>query len=428
MPCSLMSIFRDLYTGIQTTCYIWFKELRQVVKDEGVFMFFIVVPIMYPLLYSWIYNNEAIHEVPVCVVDQSHSGLSRELVRMCDASSDVHVAYYAQDLDEAKSLVSRQLVQGIYLIPSDFETRLLRMEQATVSVYCDMSLMLAYKAVFQTVQGVTQVMGSRLKTKIAGNITVREEEISSLPLDYGDVALFNPQGGYGSSVLPAVLMLILQQTLVLGIGLSAGTSREANPHRNLIPVADMRYNHPLPIVLGKFMCYAMIYAVMGTWLSAAVPRLFHFPQLATWPTLLAMMTPYVIACIFFGMVMSCMVKYRENVMLLMVFISVPLLFMTGVSWPQNNIPGMWQGVSWLFPSTFGARAFVRLNSMGATLNDISTEYRILWIQAIAYFVLAISLYRYQIYRVHRAAHERHLFLQQKYAAMKNKLVSKVKGN
>ena len=194
MRCSLMSIFRDIYSGIQTTCYIWFKELRQVVKDEGVFMFFILVPILYPLLYSWIYNNEAIHEVPVCVVDDSHSGLSRELIRKCDASPDVHIAFYAQDLDEAKSLVSRQLVEGIYFIPSDFETRLLRMEQATVSVYCDMSLMLAYKAVFQTLQAVTMEMGSKLKTRLASSITVRDEEISALPLDYGDVALFNPQG------------------------------------------------------------------------------------------------------------------------------------------------------------------------------------------------------------------------------------------
>jgi ABC-2 type transport system permease protein len=270
-------------------------------------------------------------------------------------------------------------------------------------------------------------MGSKLKTRLASSITVRDEEISALPLDYGDVALFNPQGGYGSSVLPAVLMLILQQTLVLGIGLSAGTAREANPHRNLIPVADVRYSHPLPIVLGKFMCYLMIYAVMGTWLCAAIPRMFHFPQLATWTSLLALMMPFVIACIFFGMVMSCMVKYRENVMLLVVFISVPLLFMSGVSWPQSNIPGMWQGVSWLFPSTFGARAFVRLNTMGATVADVATELRILWMQAGAYFILAICLYRYQIYRVHRAAHERHLFLQEKYAATKQKLVSKIKG-
>jgi len=95
------------------------------------------------------------------------------------------------------------------------------------------------------------------------------------------------------------------------------------------------------------------------------------------------------------------VKYRENVMLIMVFVSVPLLFMTGISWPQSNIPGYWQGVSWLFPSTFGARAFVRLNSMGATPADVLTEFRILWVQAGAYLIIACMVYRFQFFLAKR---------------------------
>ena len=401
MLCSPMSIFHNIYEGIVNTCFIWRKEMTQVMKDEGVLIFFILVPLIYPILYSWIYNNETVHDVPVCVVDQSHSSLSRQFIHMVDASADVRVAYYAQDLDEAKSLVSRQLVKGVYLIPSDFETNILRMEQGTVSVYCDMSLMLTYKAIFQTVQLVTMEMGKEIQTKLGGHYTAREEVIAARPLDYADVPIFNPQGGYGSFVLPAVLMLILQQTLALGIGLSAGTSRDENIGRCLIPFRDPHYRATLPIVFGKAVCYLMIYGVMGTWLVAAVPRLFHFPQLAEWTTLLALMIPYTLACIFFGMVVSCMVKYRENVMLLMVFVSVPLLFLTGVSWPQSNIPGMWQGVSWLFPSTFGARAFVRLNSMGASLGDVLTELRILWIHVGCYFLITLCVYRFQIYRISR---------------------------
>ena len=408
-----MSIFRKIYEDLQHVCYIWRRELKQVVKDEGVLIFFIVVPIAYPLLYSWIYNNETVHEVPVCVVDMSNTGLSREFVHKCDASPDIRVAYFAQDLDEGKSLVSRQLVKGVYFIPPDFETNILRMKQSIVSVYCDMSLMLTYKAIYQTSMMVSMEMGKQIQTEMSGLHTSREEAISARPLDYADVPIFNPQGGYGSFILPAVLMLILQQTLVLGIGLSAGTAREENPLKALVPVGDKRYESSFAIVFGKAMVYFMIYAVMGAWLVAGVPRLFHFPQLATWQSLLTIMLPYVLACIFFGMVVSCLVKYRENVMLIMVFASVPMLFLTGVSWPQSNIPSWLQGVSWLFPSTFGARAYVRMNSMGATLYDVLTEYRILWIQTGAYFLLAVAVYRYQILRGRRYAKEHLQHLRQK---------------
>ena len=130
-----------------------------------------------------------------------------------------------------------------------------------------------------------------------------------------------------SFVLPAVLMLIVQQALVLGIGLSAGTARESNRFQNLVP-PDRRYYHGMfRVVFGKAMCYLMIYILMGAWLTIIVPRLFHFPCLAHWQDLLAIMLPYTLACIFFGMSVSCLVRYRENAMLIMVFVSVPLALM-----------------------------------------------------------------------------------------------------
>lgn len=410
-----MSIFRNIHDSLQDICFVWREEMKQVFKDEGVIIFFFVVPLIYPLLYSWIYNNEKWEEVPVVVVDHSHSALSRKFVRMCDASPDVKVAFYAQDMDEAKSLISRQLVRGIYYFPADFDVNVSRLQQATVGVYCDMSLMLGYKAVFQTAQMVSMEMGKQIKTKLGRNYTVREEAISTQPLAVDDVPLFNPSGGYGSFILPGVLMLILQQTLALGIGLSAGTTREESRYGWLVPLSR-HYNGTLRIVLGKALCYFMIYAVIAAWLVAGVPRLFHFPQLAEWWPLMVIMFPYLLACIFFGMTMSCMVKYRENVMLLMVFVSVPLLFMAGASWPQSNIPGFWQGVSWLFPSTFGVRAYIRLNSMGASLQDVAQEYRILWVHVFVYFVAACAVYRYQIHLARKHKNERLTELRQNKAA------------
>jgi ABC-2 type transport system permease protein len=398
-------MLKRIYEGIVDICYVWREEMKQVFKDEGVIIFFFLVPLAYPLLYSWIYNNEAVHDVPVVVVDDSHSALSRKFIRMCDASPDVKIACHAQDIDEAKSLISRQIVKGIYYFPPDFDNRINRLEQATVSVYCDMSLMLAYKAVYQTAQLVSMEMGKDIKLKLAAHYSAHEESVASKPLDYDDVAIFNPAGGYGTAILPGVLILILQQTLALGIGLSAGTTREKSRYGWLIPVSR-HYHCPMRIVWGKTLCYFMIYAVMGFWLTIAVPHIFHFLQLASWQSIMALLLPYILACIFFGMTVSCMVKYRENVMLLMVFVSVPLLFMTGISWPQSNIPAFWQGVSWIFPSTFAARAYVRLNSMGASLSDVYLEYSILWLHTIVYFTLACLVYRYQTQQARKDVHRR----------------------
>ena len=140
-------LFSKIRNGIKDMCYIWAKEMRSTITDEGVLIFFILVPLLYPLLYSWIYNNEVVRDVPVAIVDQSHSQISREFIRSFDAGSDVKAAYYCNSIEEAKDLIGKQVVHGLLYFPDDFAHKLYRGEQAHVGVYCDMSLRLTYKAI-----------------------------------------------------------------------------------------------------------------------------------------------------------------------------------------------------------------------------------------------------------------------------------------
>ena len=382
-------------------CHIWLDEMRTIWKDEGVLIFFILVPLFYPLLYSWIYTNEVVREVPVVVVDMSHSNMSREFIRQFDASPDTRVAYYCNSLDEAKDIVGRQEAFGVIYFPTDFQTNVVRMEQSRVSVFCDMSFMLYYKAIFQTATAVAGNMNAGIQVSRAGNWTDREDEITTKPLDFDEVQMFNTTGGYGNFIIPGVLMLIIQQTLLLGVGLSAGTARERSHKGSFLP-DDAYYDGVFRTVLGRALCYFMIYTVVAAYVALVVPRMFSFTSLLSPGDTFWFMLPYVLSCIFFSMIVSCTILHRENIILVVVFTSVPLLFISGVSWPQSAIPEFWQWLSWLFPSTFGIRGFVRMNTMGALLGDVRTEYIVLWAQTIAYFFITCLLYRWQIIKRRRA--------------------------
>ena len=382
-------------------CHIWLDEMRTIWKDEGVLIFFILVPLFYPLLYSWIYTNEVVREVPVAVVDMSHSNMSREFIRQFDASPDTRVAYYCNSLDEAKDIVGRQEAFGVIYFPTDFQTNVVRMERSRVSVFCDMSFMLYYKAIFQTATAVAGNVNAGIQVSRAGNWTDREDEITTKPLDFDEVQMFNTTGGYGNFIIPGVLMLIIQQTLLLGVGLSAGTARERSHKGSFLP-DDAYYDGVFRTVLGRALCYFMIYTVVAAYVALVVPRMFSFTSLLSPGDTFWFMLPYVLSCIFFSMIVSCTILHRENIILVVVFTSVPLLFISGVSWPQSAIPEFWQWLSWLFPSTFGIRGFVRMNTMGALLGDVRTEYIALWAQTIAYFFITCLLYRWQIIKRRRA--------------------------
>ena len=388
---------RIIKEGLHDMSIIWANEMKMTVKDEAVLIFFLLASTIYPFLYSWIYNNEVVREVPVAVVDYSHSAESRKFIRLCNASPDVKVAYHCTSLAEAKDLVGRQKVKGVLYFPSDFDTNICRGEQAHVSVFCDMSLMLTYKAIYQTAQAVSSHMGSEIQLASSTGFTDRDDEVTVRPLEFDEVSIFNPTGGYGSFLLPAVLILVIQQTLLLGIGLAAGTNRENNRYGELIPI-DQHYRGLFRIVMGKALCYFMIYALVAAYLTMILPSLFHFPLLGSLRSLIGLMVPYILACIFFGITLSCLVRYRENVMLLVVVTSLPFLFLSGISWPSEGIPAFWKGISWLLPSTFGVKGYIAVNSMGATLQDISHEYFVLWAQSLIYFFTSCLFYKVQIDR------------------------------
>ena len=376
---------------------IWYNELTTVMRDKGILIFILFVPFAYPLLYSYVYTNEVVREVPAAVVDEAHCALSREFTRHVDASPDVRVVAHCTSMAEAEELQKRQKVYGIMRIPKSFDRDLWQGEQTTIGLYCDMSSMLYYKALMLTATNVSLEMNKDIKVSYTRPSTTREEEVQRMPIEYDEVALYNPQSGFAAFLIPPVLMLIIQQTLLLGIGMSAGDTREKNMGC-LFPLNRL-YKHPLHIVTGKMLFYLLLYILMGIYMYSCVTSMFSLPQIGDYLTFLAFLIPFLLACIFLAMTLSALVYRREDCIMLFVFLSVPLLFLSGISWPGAVMPPFWRYVSWLFPSTFGMNAYVRITSMGCTLSDIRLEYWGLWAQAAVYFSLAFWLYWREIRRL-----------------------------
>ncbi|MEY8611019.1 ABC transporter permease [Parabacteroides segnis] len=383
--------------GILDTFFIWKDELKNVFKDSGVMIFFFLVPFIYPLLYAFIYNNEVVHNARMVVVDQSDSYLSRDYIRKVDATADVKVVAVCSDMEEAKRMMDAKEAYGILYFPSEFSKNIHKGKQATVSLYCDMSALLFYKAFLLATTEVSLEIGKELRAQNNPSSTIEQEKITINPIPYESVALFNSQNGFASFLVPAILILVIQQTLILGIGMLGGTAREKNRFHSLVPISR-HFNGTLRIVFGKSLTYILLYIVVCIWALGVVPKLFSLPQVGEPWTVMLFVLPYLFASIFLSMTLSGFMTSRESPMLVFVFTSVILLFISGVSWPKEAIPPFWKAVGYLFPSTPGIQGFIRINTAGASLNEVAHEYRTLWIQAGIYFITACTIYRYQIMR------------------------------
>lgn len=370
--------------------YIWYDECRTVLRDKGIIIFIFFVPLAYPLLYSYVYTNEVCRDVPCAVVDDCGSSRSREFISKFDGTPDVSVTGIYPTVREAEEQIKRHKAYGILHIASTFDDDLSNGRQTHVGLYCDMSSMLYYKALLLAATNVSLDMNNDIKVERIGATTIRDEEIAKLPIKYEHLSLYNPQAGFASFLIPPVLMLIIQQTLLLGIGMEMGNTREKN-RGSVIPL-DVHYKNVMSVIWGKALFYLPLYFIMAIYMFTFVNQSFHMPQMGHYFTLVAFIVPYLLSCIFFAITLSSLIYRREDCILIFVFISVPMVFLSGVSWPSSNIPMFWKALSWFFPSALGMNGYVRIMSMGCNLHDISDIYIGLWIQVAVYFGTSCLVY------------------------------------
>lgn len=387
-----MKITRNL----QDIWEVFSAEVRRVFSDRLVLLVFFVATVLYPIIFCCIYLNEIVVDLPVAVVDESHCEASKRLVHKIDATPEIEVRYKALSLAEAEQLMRDHKVRAIFFIPRDYGTRIAQLRTARVGVFCDMSSFFYYK---NAMLGGSNVLIDEMHTieleryGMAG-LSGQQADDMVQPVVYDDIRLYNPSGGFSSFFLPALLLLVVHQTLFIGIGVMAGDANENRKALKLIP-PRLRNHSTYRVTIGRSLCFILIYipvTLLDLWL---IPYIFHLPQLGTVHHLLLFLLPFVLAVTFFGMTFgNLFVREKTSGILCCVFFSVMLFFMSGAVWPQSAMPPFWRVFSSFFPSTPGVEGYIKISSMGASLSEIRQDYLALWVQAGVYFITACESLRF----------------------------------
>ena len=365
-------------------------EVRRVFSDKMVLLIFFIAPIIYPLLFCCIYHNESVVGLPVAVVDEAPCEVSRRMVHKLDATPELTVAYRCNTMAEAERLMHTHRVRAIFLFPRDFASRLAAMRTARVCVFCDMTSFYFYKAALTGGNSVLidEMHTIELQRYEAAGLDERMAGVQVQPVVMENVTAFNPAGGYGSFFLPALLLLVIHQTLFLGICILCGDANENRRALRMIP-PRLRMHSTYRVISGRALCYILIYlpiCLLDLWL---VPRWFGLPQLGTLRSIMVFMLPLILAVICFGTTIGTLfVRQKISPMLCFVFFSLVVFFLTGMVWPLESMPPFWRAVGYLFPSTPGVQGYVKIASMGATLSEVRSEYLTLWLQTGVYFITA----------------------------------------
>ena len=376
---TMMKLLKDLWD-------IYVIEVRRVLHDKGVILIFFIATILYPLIFGVIYKNELVRNVPVAVVDESRCSASKRFIHKLDATPELNVMYHCSNMEEARHLMKQRRINGIVLFPHDYGRRLAQKETARVCLFCDMSSFLYYRSVLSGASGVLLDEMEQVQLERYSLAGITGEGANNLvePIPYDDVKLYSPAGGFKSFLVPALLVLVIHQTLFLGIGILFGTTREDHRTMRVIP-PHLRLEGRPRVVMGRALAYLCLYLPVVVCDLVLMPRLFGLPHIGRLGDLCLFLLPFMLATVFFCMTVNSFVRERDTGIVTCIFFSVVLLFLSGAVWPACNMPPFWRSFSYLFPSTHGIQGYIRINTMGATLSQVRFEYLMLWLQTAFYF-------------------------------------------
>lgn len=378
------------------------EEFKTIAGSYAILLVLMGGIFMYGLLYNYMYAPDLVRKVPVAVVDHSRSELSRRYIRLLGATPQVDIVTTAVGYPEAQDLMKTGQAAGILYLPDNFEERVSRGEQSVFIMYETTSAFLYYLAMQEASASSMLALNADYRSQMLVFLPRQAgaQLVSAQPIEVVGTALYNPTEGYGTYLIPSVLIVIIFQTLLMVIGMISGDERHSGSIVRFAgnPV-DLSFGRMAQVVAGKTFVYGLLYAVFALFLLGLIPLMFGLPDIGSPLYVIMLMIPFLLSTSFFGLSASLFFTDSDAPLLMIAFFSVGLIFLSGVSYPMELMPWYWKLAHYLIPAAPATMAYVKLNSMGASMAEIQTEYITLWVQCAVYFVTACLVYRFNILKI-----------------------------
>ena len=353
-------------------------EWRRALGTRSAFTLLFLAPLIYGIYYPQPYLNQILRKLPIAVVDNDLSDVSRQIVETLDASGAVDVAVRARTLAEARTAIDHGKAFAAVEIPADTERDVLKGLTAHIPIYADATYLFVFRS---TASGVATAVGSLTSDLVSRGArtdgSIAKTKLASLnPADVLLQPIFNPVGGYASYIVPAAFVLILQQTLLIGAAMLTGG-------------ALAKGSGAFAGVFGRGVAHLTIYLPALALYLIVLPRFYGFSTLGHLPQLFALATVFLLATSFMAQAIGACFTRPENATLLILATSLPQFFVAGFAWPREAMPDAAIALGRIFPADFAIDGLVRINQMGASIWEVAHDWLGLWSLTLAYFALAV---------------------------------------
>lgn len=365
-------------------------EWKTMLRDPACMLIIVAGVVLYAFYYPYPYLYEVANKAPVAVVDDDHSAMSRELVRMASSmQEDTVVAVFTNELDAQQALANEE-IYGYMKIPQGFEADLRSGKNVSVGVYCHGAFILLYGNVATAFGTAAGTMGATVQVK---RIVAKGNSLSAAmairdPMPTRFFRMFNESGGYGIYAVSAVLMIILQQTCLIGVGVMGGPRKKRR--FKLLKGCDETENAPLLLrYFGRSTAFILHYLCMIFFYKFVIYHVFGFPDRGDDLLVLLFGILFFGSVVNMGMWTAQFFRHRETALLMFACIPILILLVSGFSWPQGNMPTWLRVLGAFVPSTYAIPAWLDIQNIGANFHEVAPNLLKLFELSVFYLFLGL---------------------------------------
>ena len=349
----------------QSMIKLFLREVSLVGKDHSLLLTLLIAPLLYAFFYGSIYINKEEFEVKLAVVDDDQSRLSRLLQQNIDSSPIVELIHFS-NLEEAKEQMYQGNCQGYFYIPEGTEANLLSLKQSNVVLAVNAARFLPSSDLLLNVQQICLTIGAGVRLqyfqKSEGMSTAASmDNVMPVNLDYRP--LFNERSSYGAFLLPGLLALILQQTLLIGLSESVAGERQRSRVREWLNTGISNG------IWGKGLFYLLLFLAYGFFFLNVNYRLLNLPMRGNSFELGILLVLFISALIPMAQFIGSLFKSQLICLQIMAFSTYPIFLITGYSWPFESLPVVLQWISNFLPTTPFITIYTGVVQSGAGLMD-----------------------------------------------------------
>ena len=347
---------------------LFVRETKIIFEDHSILLTILGAPLLYFFFLGTIYLNKDANQIPVAIVDLDHSALSRMMIRFIEAEQKVTIVDMPLDYQGGVESLYKMESAGFLYIPKGTQKAVMRGEQATLKLFLNNTRFLPSNGLNAAIQGVTLTIDAGIRIKyfmVEGNHPDHAKELA-LPLQVDLRPIYNPTNNYGDFLLPGLLLLIIQQTLLIGLGESLADEKMGKKFFKKYTLGQM--------LLGKSSFYILLYATYFVFFYAVLIPFFNLDLNGKFATIIPFTALFLTTVILYTFFVSSFFKKPQDYMEIMAFTSYPIFLVTGFSWPINEMPVFMQWISYLNPASAFFNGTQRIIVMDAKFHHILPEF------------------------------------------------------